>query len=149
MKADSQYDERHGISAGYTIATRLGFMLVGALGTALLGFGFAKHTDKVDRSTLVLSAVILGVWVCALLDAFNRRIWVLNDRVVYRNLFWRRSTFYYHDIRGMKEGTDRVILTAADGRSVTVLRRMEHYDRIATALAAKMGHTRAGTSRRS
>jgi hypothetical protein len=134
-------------SSGYATATRVAFFVIGVVGTSVLGAAFAKYPERVDSTTVFLGAAIVSVWACALLDAFNRRIWLFNDHIVYRNLFGCRSTIYYRDIIEMKEGTDRVILNATEGRSLTVLRRMENYQEIAAILAAKTGHVRARRSR--
>lgn len=135
------------ISSGYTAATKTAFVVIGAAGTSLLGAGFAKYPGRVDAATIVLAGAIVCVWACAVLDAFNRRIWLLDDHIIYRNLFWHRSEIDYRDVLEMKEGSDRVILRAVGGRSVTVLRRMQNYQEIAAMLAAKTGHVWAKRSR--
>ncbi len=135
------------LSSGYSAGTKAAFVTIGVVGTSLLGAGFVNYPDRVNSSTVLLAVAIVTVWACALLDAFNRRIWLLNDHIVYRNLLWCQAMIYYRDVTEMKEGGDRVILNATGGRSVTILRRMEHFHEIAFILASRTGHVRSNRQR--
>ena len=126
------------LSSGYSATTRV---LVGMLTVFCIG-AFAVAT-VVDEETLTppywVMAVGLGILaVAGLSDLFFRRVWIYSDRIVSRELFQKR-TIYLRDVAEILRGGDRTLVKATDGRSVMILGKFSHYDRIVHEIAHRSG----------
>jgi len=135
----SSSENRVLLASGYDRSAKALLIGVGVLGPLLFLFAFATDPQKLTTKEWFLLLGLLALWGAGISEAIGLRVWIMPDRICYRDRFFQKRSMTFSDIREVRRQADRVLIVGTSGQQMILYGRMEHFESIIGILAAKSG----------
>jgi hypothetical protein len=127
------------ISVGYSAGAKGLVSVAGIVGPALIVASIVRAQEDISPPYWLCLGGLAVLWIGGLLDVFARRLWLYPDRVVSRDLFFRRVEIRYRDVTELLKGADQIVIRSAGGQSIRVLGKLARYQEVIYTIGQATG----------